>query len=359
MDESGNTGDLVRTGPDLDFGGQPVFSLAAVGLVNEDALAAQLADLRKKHNVQASELKLSKILKRKPQFALDAVRLLVENDLPLFVEIVDKKYQLAIGVTNGFIWPPYFNAEESQKTVWMKNIFADYIYHRIPKPLLFEFVGCMLNPSNEKTESYFEALKECVGRDYHEISQSIASQIEESQDDFHIMIQQEGEAAHRRFLPLPDIGKRGQEVWVLPNFSSFTNMYARMNLFLQGALKGVRLFHDEQAHFDEIIAVAKQKAEGVEVDPEKFKLLNSDYNFRQVAELFFKASPECTGIQLADIVAGIFMRCYQAHLHGEDDRGVLDSAAHALLHHGASGRGTGVNIVGPDDMVHKIFSIRG
>lgn len=359
VDESGNTGDLARTSADLDFGGQVIFSLAAVGIANEPSLSEELTALRKKHKVQAAELKLSKILKRKPDFALDAVDLLVRSDFPFFVEVVDKKYQLAASITNGFIWPPYFNTEESQDTVWMKNIFADYIYYRVPDGVIYEFVLCMNSPSNERIEAYFNLLKNCVSQHSHEVAQGIASQVEESKDDFRIMIEQEGEKAHRRFLPVPDIGKRDQEIWLLPNFSSFTNIYARMNLYLSGNLEGCRIFHDEQAHFDEIIAEAKLQAESLKADPKKFKMPYSDYNFRKMADLLFKASPESTGIQLSDIVAGLSMRWYQAHLQGEDDTKVLDTAIDLLMHHGDRNRGTGINVVGPHNMARQLFGANG
>lgn len=359
MDESGNTGDLARTCSALDFGGQAVFSLASIGIADEDRLSEGLAALRKKHNIQATELKLSKLLKRKPAFALDAVDLLVQSELPFFVEVVDKKYQLAVSITNGFIWPPYFNIDESQNTVALKNIFADYIYHKLSNEMLFGFVECMNTPSNEKVGAYFRVLREFISQDSHEVAQGIASQVAESEDDFRIMIEQEGEKAHRRFLPIPDIGKRDQEVWLLPNFSSFTNIYARANLFLSGKLEGTRIFHDEQAHFDDIIACAKSQAENAQVDPEKFKLPYSDYNFQQFSELFFKASPESTGIQLADIVAGLCMRWYQAHLQQEVDTKTLDQAIDVLFQHSDPHRGVGINIVGPHNMAEKIFGVRG
>jgi len=359
IDESGNTGDLARTNADLDFGGQAVFSLAAVGITDENSLTEELAALRKKHNVQAVELKLSKILKRKPDFALDAVDLLVRKDFPFFVEVVDKKYQLAVSITNGFIWPPYFNTEESQETVWLKNIFADYIYAKVPNDVIYEFVQCTNNPSNEKTGAFFDLLKNCVSLDSNVIAQGIASQVEESKDDFRIMIEQEGENAYQRFLPPPDIGKREQEVWMLPNFSSFTNIYARVNLYLAGNLEKSRIFHDEQAHFDEIIAQAKRQAEGIKIDSAKFKLPYSDYNFREMADLSFKASPESTGIQLADITAGLSMRWYQAHLQEEKDTEVLDKAMNLLLEHTERERGTGINLVAPHNMAGKLFGVDG
>lgn len=359
IDESGNTGDLARTNADLDFGGQAVFSLAAVGTTDEDSLTEELTALRKKHNIQAAELKLSKILKRKPDFALDAVELLVRNDFPFFVEIVDKKYQLAISITNGFIWPPYFNTEESRETVWLKNIFADYVYAKIPNDIIYEFVQCMNNPSNEKTEAYFDLLKNCASQYSDEIAQGIASQVEESKDDFQLMIKQEGENAYQRFLPAPDIGKRDQKVWMLPNFSCFTNTYARINLYLSGNLKGSRIFHDEQAHFDEIIAEAKRLTESIRIEARKFKLPYSDYNFREMADLSFKASPDSTGIQLADIISGLSMRWYQSHLQEEKDTEVLDKAMNLLLEHTNKERGTGINLVAPHNMARQLFGVNG
>ncbi len=359
IDESGNTGDLARTSANLDFGGQIVFSLAAVGVANESSLTEELASLRAKHKVRATELKLSKILKRKPDFALDAVDLLVRNDFPFFVEIVDKKYQLAVSITQGFVWPPYFNTEESKETVQVKNIFADYIYYRVPNDVIYEFVQCINNPSNEKIGAYFDLLKDCVSQQYHEVAQCMASQIEESKDDFCIMVEQEGDKAHRRFLPLPDIGKRDQEVWMLPNFSSFTHIYARMNLYSKGNLGGCFVFHDEQSHFDEIIAAAKFQAESAKLEPQKFKMPYSDYNFREIAHLFFKASTESTGVQLSDIIAGLSMRWYQAHLLEENDTKVLDEAIELLVHHSDRDRGIGVNVVGPHEMAQQLFGVAG
>lgn len=87
MDESGNTGDIASTSSKLDFGGQPVFSLAALGIPNEESLGQDLITLRRKHNVQATELKLSKIIKRKPEFALEAIDLLTESAVPFFIEV--------------------------------------------------------------------------------------------------------------------------------------------------------------------------------------------------------------------------------------------------------------------------------
>lgn len=359
MDESGSTGDIAATDDKLQFGGQPVFSLAAVGIPNEESLTQALNTLRRKHNVKATELKLSKIIKRKPEFALSAIDLLINSDFPFFVEVVDKRYQLAASITNGFIWPPYFNIAESQKTVWLKNIFADYIYYKAPDHVLYEFVQCMREPSNERTDGYFDLLRDSVNGDFHEVAQSISEQVEESKDDFRLMTEQEGDLAYLRFLPIPDSGKREQAVWLLPNFSSFTNIYARMNLYLSGELGGCRIFHDEQAQFDEIIAKAKLQVEEADMGSATFKPPHSDYNFEQMTDLIFKTSPESTGIQLADIVAGMSMRWYLAHMQQDTDTEVLDEAMDRLICHSNRNRGVGINVVGPNEMAQQLFGVSG
>ena len=52
----------------------------------------------------------------------------------------------------------------------------------------------------------------------------------------------------RAFLPVPDQGKKAKSFWILPNLSSFTNIYARINLMHGGEIRGLRIFHDEVDH---------------------------------------------------------------------------------------------------------------
>ncbi|CAO3449875.1 hypothetical protein [Azospirillum largimobile] len=214
----------------------------------------------------------------------------------------------------------------------------------------------MNEPSNKKVEKYFDLLKEVVSKDNHEVAQSMVSAIEESKDDFRLMVGKEKECAYKRFLPLPDIGKRDQIVWMLPNFASFTNIYARMNLFLSGSLQGQQIFHDEQTHFDEIIASAKSQVENLELYSARFRLPFSDYNFTQASDLLFKASPEMIGIQVADIVAGLSMRWYFANMQKGNNAETLNKSAKILLHKSNPTKGIGINLVAPSYMAEKLFN---
>ena len=42
VDESGNSGDLARIAHDLSFGGQSIFSLAAIGVADEEAFVSRI-----------------------------------------------------------------------------------------------------------------------------------------------------------------------------------------------------------------------------------------------------------------------------------------------------------------------------
>jgi hypothetical protein len=99
IDESGNAGDLARTDAGLSFGDQPIFSLAAVGIDDDPALAAAVAHLKIQHRVALSELKASRLHNR-PAFIEDLVDLLNVRDAPVLVEVVEKRFMVAIHIVN-------------------------------------------------------------------------------------------------------------------------------------------------------------------------------------------------------------------------------------------------------------------
>ncbi|WP_367619656.1 DUF3800 domain-containing protein [Paraburkholderia sp. WS6] len=49
VDESGHSGDLVKTGNTYDFLDQPYFSLACVGVEDEERLALLVSELKVRH----------------------------------------------------------------------------------------------------------------------------------------------------------------------------------------------------------------------------------------------------------------------------------------------------------------------
>lgn len=359
IDESGNTGDLSLSDSGMNFGGQPVFCLAGIGISDNLALSAKLATLREKYNVNSQELKVSNIYTKKPDFLLEVTNYLTSNRAPFFIEVVDKKYLLAVNITNYYVWPPYFNTKESDKTIYWKNIFADFIYHRIPNTTFFAFLQTLKTPSNDSVSEFFDLFKNEIENQHDELTEILVRCIAESKDDFKCMIDREGADAYKRFLPTPDEGKRGQIVWILPNFSCFTNLYARINRYQEGELASCRIFHDEQAHFDEIIKESKKQVESFDITQSGYSPPFANYKFHERADLFFTVSHGAPGIQVADILSGLVMRHYWAQLKGESPPRAAKEAFNALVLHTNSSRGTGINLVASHHMADILFGIGG
>lgn len=359
IDESGNTGDLSLSGSNMDFGGQPVFCLAGIGISSALALPIKLEILRNKYRINSEEIKLSNIYNKKPEFLLEVTNYLTSNGAPFFIEVVDKKYLLAANITNYYVWPPYFNTDASEETVFLMNIFANYIYHRIPNGIFYAFLQLLKTPSNENVSKFFNLFNNEIENQDGEVAEMLARCIAESKDDLKCIIDREGTDAYKRFLPVPDEGKRGQLVWLLPNFSCFTNLYARINRYQDGNLTSCRIIHDEQAHFDEIIKGSKKQVESFDITKNGYLPPFANYKFHEHADLFFAVSHSDPGIQIADVLSGMVMRLYRAQLRGESPPCAAKESFDLLLRHSNRSIGTGINLVSSHQMADIFFSVSG
>ena len=92
------------------------------------------------------------------------------------------------------------------------------------------------------------------------------------------------------FLPIPDLSKAAKPCWILPNLSSFTNLYARINLFRAREMRGVRIIHDEQLQYDHILDQGKRASEDFAELGLTWPLRHADYSFVERGELVFSSS---------------------------------------------------------------------
>ncbi|WP_232476105.1 hypothetical protein [Flavisphingomonas formosensis] len=97
IDESGHGGDLASA-KDLDFASQPIFVLAAVGTDERVALAAELETVRTMCGCGPGDIKSS--MARLPQAVLHLTQFLGDRGEPIFIEIVDKRFFIAIHIVN-------------------------------------------------------------------------------------------------------------------------------------------------------------------------------------------------------------------------------------------------------------------
>ncbi len=356
LDESGNTGDISLTNPSLDFDGQPIFTLACIGTNEPSTLEEYFNTIKTKHNVLSDDLQLTNIYKRKPKFIKDLFKFVESENLPFFIEVVDKKYYLSINIVNNYLMAPYLIQHETQEDIDVRKIYSNFIYHSFSNELFLEFANACKEPSNTKIINLFNSFIDFIRKIKDEAPLGMLDFLEDGLDDFYCIQNEIGNEAYKKFLPIPDVSKKEYFVWILPHFSSFTNVYARINLCHNGDLSNIVMFHDEQAHFDKIIEKAKADAELYsELSCNSFTPV-ANYNFKQSAALFFTASKNNTGIQVADVLSGFVMRYVRDFISNNEICAVKKESFDILFNNGDDKSGIGMNLVLPSHIIQKLFS---
>lgn len=356
IDESGHTGDLLTSGRRFEFNGQPHFVLGAVGPIAPEVAAELLCEVVAKHRLHNMREIKSESLDKRPWVARDLVAALKERGVPLFVEAVDKLFFLALQIVNCQILPPSGVVELNEQDKVVRNQIADYLYDNLPGSVLESFINACREDTPAAVRNSLEILlawTKVPNEDVNDrnllcmIGQSVAETI----DDLKIALLDDP-AGHRRFLPLPDEGKLHAIYWVLPNYSSLTNMYARINRYKEGRLTGVKLVHDGQTQYDDVLRSAKNAVENF-VDNTSYSHLGATYDFSERAELSYGVSAETPGLMIADVIAGHVRRVLREHM---SESSIHDDALDAFISIWEADveRGAGLNLVLPTAAVHRL-----
>lgn len=357
IDESGNTGDVSLLSNIPSFDEQRIFSLGCVGLKDEDEFEEQVNAIQEAHNINSRELKSSSLYKKKPEFILDVFMLLREQNIPIFLEIVDKKFLISSYIVDSLIIPGHCFELESPETNYIRNTFADYIYHSMPDDIFIGFIDLCKNPTLCNMEMLFNEFTEVLeNAGKNDVSKALLHSLNLSYDEFKELESEEGKGCIQLFLPIPDVGKKGKQVWMLPNLTSFTNIYARINQFLDGKLREVKIFHDHQMQFDDILAKAKNDVERLPKEKIGYVSRSANYKFIESANLCFKDSVKSTGVQVADLLAGFSMRYVNERMSGNVISGTIVEAQRTLMCMNNERKGTGLNMVLSSLDAHKINS---
>lgn len=355
LDESGHSGDLVSSGVAYDFLDQPFFVLVAVGVEDEALLARKIEALRVRHKVPVGELK-SKSLQSRSAFVAEVFAEVINADFPLFIEVVDKRYFICMNIVTYQLLPPVMGFPEGPESHFIKNVAVDFLYDEFSEHVLNQFVRACVEPSDHSLMSAFgsqmlvstgqsdDAHRQDIRAGVHQmILAATAEYCERRKSD---------PTAYLRFLPPPDLNRYGKKVWLLPNMSSFTNIYARINLFCRGQLEGVRLVHDQQLEVEEILRDAKQSVERIKDSGFETFSPSADYIFHGRASLEFAASHESIGIQVADVISGTVMRFFRDRQRNpENIRPEIRQVMQELLRRSNPITGFGVNQVVPSRFV--------
>lgn len=351
IDESGHSGDMINSGEGYDFKGQPYFALAGVGMDDDHNWDERISELRSRHHIPPGELK-SKSLTSKPKFSAEVINTLIDLQAPLFIELVDKRYFICTSITSFQLLPPCLGYSESVNLHFLKNTVADFLHFHASERVLDTFVASCVTPGDATLRASFAGLREMAIQLIHqgaavEIAQVVAHMIDVAEAEYR---ERSGGAQSEpwlRFLPPADLNKRSKQVWMLPNLTSFTNIYARMNRYYGRRLAGIRLVHDQQLEIEGILREGKTTAEQLSRTMDLPYTPQSDYRFEEQAALHFNQSHETVGLQLADVVAGATMRYFRDADAGASVPPELREAITRLIAEGDERTGYGLNQVVP------------
>ena len=321
--------------------------MAAVGVADERSLEESINRLKERYGIRLGELK-SSARRERPEFIYEVVKLVCTEAYPFFLEVMDKRYFLATHITSRQLLPPIPGLAADPRTHFFQNLVADYLFERLPDAVFARFIEACLSPSHETLCAQLSALTEFArvdvgGGDVAAIVWDLATTAEK---DYKEARDEGRDDAFFDYLPVPDDNKYQKPVWVLPNLSAFTNIYARINLYQEGHLSDIRLIHDEQLQFDEILEVSKRVAETLREKAAEMFTPHSNFNFRESASLSFASSTKSIGLQVADILAGFSMRYVKEFF---TERKQVKPIAHQtydmLRRHTNPTNGVGVNLV--------------
>ena len=267
-------------------------------------------------------------------------------ELPLFLEVVDKKFFIAAQLVNALILPPVGGEDHSPESQFMRNALAEFITEKLPSACLAAFAEACNQATREAVLNAYDVLLQSLDACPADgFSDFVRMATADTRDDF-IDEGPEDPNVVRRYLPSPDLSPRGKPVWMLPHLSSLMNLYARLNTYTGGRLKGVSIVHDEQLQFGDILQANKTAVEDLSDQGVEFAYGAANYVFHERADMVFERSDRSAGVQAADVIAGYAMRLLVNRLSpGAEPRHDGDWQLRRLIDQDEPGEGCGTNFV--------------
>lgn len=344
IDESGHSGDLAAA-TDLDFAGQPAFSLACIGIKDITALEAELDRLRAKHGCGTGEIKSSALGSRLPSFAADLVAWLLAHDAAIFIELVEKRFFITIHLVNNLLCGGYSLDAVDQST---RSQLAESLSRKQFDAVRLAYMAACRSQSLVDIRMTLKLLWEALAESDEPTDQALTFLILEACRDAS-----PSNASAERFLPLPDEGPTGKRVWMLPNLQCFTNIYGRVNRSRRRDLDGVTFVHHAQMQYDKVLGDGKVLLEQLAAEGAMPFVPFADYRIRGKVELAFASTEEQPCLQAADILAGCAMRYLRVGAKGKKPA-ALRKAFFDLYEAGDPNTTTGINLVASQILLDRL-----
>jgi len=328
LDESGNTGDLVKLPPDLNFAGQPIFALSCVGVNDCDDLQKYIDGLKIKYNIQGGELKSKNLYKSKPKFIVELFDYIKLNNLPFYVEVVEKKYCVVVSIVTHQICTPYFRQFDSEVNAQgFRNELTDYLCENLPESCFKAFFEACMNKTESALLNSLKTLRKYFdSRDFTFKYKAEAIRCLKSTINFYHERKSTDIGLINNLIPIPDFNKKDKEIHLLPHVHSWYNLMGKVNKYHNGDISDVVFYHDKQDHFDEILISCTENLK--DSDAKNPFDHTTDFNIKTDLDLKFIDSKKTSGVQLADILAGFVSRYVTEFVY---DESLKDDSYHEIF----------------------------
>jgi hypothetical protein len=324
LDESGNTGEVMVDATSIhSFHGQPYFVLGGFGVLDSqsDELEKEVLRLKQKYRIRSEELKSKTLYESKPQFILELFEYLHASKHPLFIELMDKRYYLAVQLVQTLaLTPPLHRAlekEGKQIPLHLGRQFADYLHDTLPDEIFLKLCSaCSLSTKESFKELLLHFLAEMRQRT-DPIADELYTLVGSNLMIYDTLSYQPNlpKEPHKFFLPLPDTLPSGNSISLLPHTHAFLNVIGRTELFKSKEnIDELAFVHDEIRGYQDIFAENFEKMKGLPAPDFIAEYLHHKVKLSipQDVTLTFTPSPESTFVQVADIIAGFTMRSWSA-----------------------------------------------
>ncbi len=351
IDESGNTGETLSKDSKFNFIDQPYYVLAGL-LLDENSqidLSAFVNSQIQKHRIQRNELKAKKIYESKPNFIAELVDYIVINEIPFFIELMDKHFYLHVQLVEYFILP-YYSLPINDENISSKRFLASTLGQYLNESIYQSFIDAIKVNTRESLENFYDILITHFERAGHD---EIKVNVEQTKIDYLERKEEDPDMALKEFFPIPDKNPNNRRIHLLPNFNAFTNLVARTQKYVDDKLinKVFEIIHDEQKQFDVIFQSALDQMKNVETD-KLFKMTHitekGRFNIESSIKLNFKDSKTDILIQVSDLIAGVIMRFWADFIGENEAKTIAYLPIIKKLHYPFNKATVGINYVVPD-----------
>jgi len=349
IDESGNTGETLIKNGKPNFNDQPYYVLA--GLLISDSIKSDFISYiqtkKTESKIQSPELKAKNIYEKQSGFIIDIVNYITTNNIPVFIELMDKHFYLNIQILEHIIVPSY-SLPLTNKNMQYKNILASNITPYLSDKIYEQFVIACKEYNAIELEKLFQIfLTHFSNTNNEDLKKNIELTIEDYNEK-----KAKSREAYKSFLPIPDKNPKNRLIHLLPNYQAFTGLVGRVEKHrVDFKTEDYEIVHDEQKQFDIIYKAAFDLMKENDTDGVVANTIISEraiFNINKDLKLEFVDSKQELLIQISDLISGFVMRFWKDFSENNSKNVSKYCSTFKKLTYPVNGATMGINFVVPD-----------